>query len=268
MNSHLKNLISGLIVGIANIIPGVSGGTMAVILGVYQPMIEIMGLKNVRKNIPFIVPFGIGMLAGIIAFSNIIQFLLANFEMATKFSFIGLILGSVPLIWKNASSYGSKLKNSSLAAFVAAFLFMLAMNLANAGNPDIITELSPAIAVRFIVVAAISSFAMILPGLSGSFVMLLLGIYPSFLAAISRFDIIMLIPIGCGLVIGLVLGSRLVAFLLEKLPQATYFAILGLILGSLFALYPGFIFNLEGIISIILMFVFAFVAYSFSKKEG
>lgn len=266
MNKHLKNLLSGVIVGVANIIPGVSGGTMAVVLGVYQPMLEVMGLKSIRKNIPFIIPFGLGMGAGIIAFSNIIQILLTNFEMATKFSFIGLILGSIPLICKNASSYGSKFKTSSLVAFIAAFFFMILMNLANAGNPDVITQLSPALTVKFIAVAALSSFAMILPGLSGSFVMLLLGIYPSFLAAISRFDILMLCPIGCGVLIGLVFGSRLVSFLLEKAPQATYFAILGLILGSLLGIYPGFIFNFEGIISVILMCVFAFIAYSFSKK--
>ena len=262
----LRNFGCGAVVGVANIIPGVSGGTMAVVLGVYGQLLEAMGLKNLRKNIPFLIPFGLGCGCGILAFSKAIEFLLANYPMATNFVFLGLILGSVPMIWKNAASHGNKVKNSSLVALVGTFLLMLWLNSATTGNPDVLTELDGGTAIWLAAVSAVSAFAMILPGVSGSFVMLLLGAYPTVLAAISRFDIIMLIPAGMGIVVGLVAGCRLVSKLLEKCPQQTYFGILGLILGSLLAIYPGFVFNAEGIVSLILMAAAACVTLWFSKK--
>ena len=96
----VKFVIFGAIVGVANIIPGVSGGTMAVILKIYDRLIETLSLKNVKKNLPFIIPLGIGAAVGIVLFSKAIEFLLGNYPMATNFTFMGLILGSIPIKWR------------------------------------------------------------------------------------------------------------------------------------------------------------------------
>ena len=265
---YLHDLLCGAVVGVANIIPGVSGGTMAVVLGVYQQMLEVMGLKNIRKNIPFIIPFGIGAVAGILAFSRAIEFLLGTYPVATNFVFLGLIIGSLPMIGRKVREMGKGqgLNGWSILAFAAMLAFMLWMSSATGGNPDVITEVDLKIALYLAAVGAISSFSMILPGVSGSFVMLLLGAYPTVLAAISRFDFFVLIPAGCGILMGLLLGSRLVSWLLEHCPQPTYCGILGLIIGSLPGIYPGFSLNAEGIIAFMLMAAAAYFTMSFAKR--
>lgn len=265
--NYLHDLLCGAVVGVANIIPGVSGGTMAVVLGVYQQLLEAMGLKNLRKNIPFLIPFGAGCGLGILAFSRAIEFLLASYPMATNFVFLGLILGSIPMIWtKTRQLSGKNPLWLNGAAFAAMLALMLLLNSATGGNPDIITDVNLSTVLYLAAVGAISSFAMILPGVSGSFVMLLLGAYPTVLAAISRFDFMILIPAACGIGIGLLAGSRLVSWLLEHFPQPTYFGILGLILGSLPGIYPGFVLNMEGIIAVVLMCVAAAFTLWFSKR--
>lgn len=262
------DLLCGAVVGVANIIPGVSGGTMAVVLGVYQKMLEVMGLKNIRKNIPFLIPFGIGAVVAILAFSRAIEFLLGTYPVATNFAFLGLIIGSVPMIFGKIKEMGKGkgLSPLSIAAFAVMLGFMLWMASATGGNPDVITDVDLKIALYLAAVGAISSFSMILPGVSGSFVMLLLGAYPTVLAAISRFDFLVIIPTGCGIVLGLLLGSRLVSWLLEHFPQPTYCGIMGLIIGSLPGIYPGFSLNAEGIIAVILMAAAAGFTMWFAKR--
>ncbi len=264
----LRDFGCGAVVGVANIIPGVSGGTMAVVLNVYSQLLEALGLKNIKKNLPFLLSFGLGAAAGIVAFSHAIEFLLERYPMATNFTFIGLILGSIPMIWGKAAKGHEKVSVGSIGAFAAAFLLMLWMKHANGGQTEIIERITPHIALWLCVVAAISAFAMILPGISGSFVMLLLGAYPTVLHAISEFEISVLIVVAIGCALGLLLGSRLVSFLLEHCPQPTYFAILGLILGSLLTIYPGFHLSGEGIVSLVLLFAAAAATYWFSTTEG
>lgn len=249
----IKNLLCGAAVGVANIIPGVSGGTMAVVLGVYPQLLEAMGLKNLRKNIPFLIPFGLGCGGGILAFSRVIRFLLERYPMATNFTFLGLILGSLPMIWRKASGAEEKLRNSSLAALLGCFLLLLWMNSMRTGEVAVLTGLDGATALWLAAAGAVSAFAMILPGVSGSFVLLLLGAYPTVLAAVSRLDIRMLLPVAAGMAVGLLLGCRLVSRLLEKWPQQTYFGILGLIFGSLGGIFPGFALNGEGLLSLLLL---------------
>lgn len=106
--------VAGVLIGVANIIPGVSGGTMAVILKVFDRMIEALSLKNLKQNWLFILCVGVGAGVGILAFSKAIKFLLLHYPMATNFTFIGLILGSIPMIFKRAKE-GSKQKNGTFA---------------------------------------------------------------------------------------------------------------------------------------------------------
>lgn len=263
----LHDFFCGAVVGIANIIPGVSGGTMAVVLGVYQQLLEAISLKKLKKNIPFLLPFGVGCGLGILAFSRTIEFLLATYPMATNFVFIGLILGSIPMIWsKNKEQSRKNPLWLSGAAFVLMLALLLLLNASTGGNPDIITEMNGGIALYLAAVGAICSFCMILPGISGSFVMLLLGVYPTFLAAISHLDFLILLPIVCGMGIGLLAGCRLVSWLLEQFPQPTYCGIMGLIIGSLPGIYPGFAFNMEGAAAVVLLCAAAAFTIWFSNR--
>lgn len=272
----VKFVIFGAIVGVANIIPGVSGGTMAVILKIYDRLIETLSLKNVKKNLPFIIPLGIGAAVGIVLFSKAIEFLLGNYPMATNFTFMGLILGSIPMIFQRAR--GEKMEAKGMVSFLVALVVMVVIALLKPAESNAVLALTPLNLLILFGASAISTFAMILPGISGSFVMLVLGVYTTVLTSISgvftwAIDgatwhcVGMLIPVGLGCIVGLIFGSKLVDVLIRKQPQATYFAILGLVVGSLLAVFPkdSLALTLELPIGLVLLAGAAFGAYKFSK---
>jgi hypothetical protein len=272
----VKFVIFGAIVGVANIIPGVSGGTMAVILKIYDRLIETLSLKNVKKNLPFIIPLGIGAAVGIVLFSKAIEFLLGNYPMATNFTFMGLILGSIPMIFQRAR--GEKMEAKGMVSFLVALVVMVVIALLKPAESNAVLALTPLNLLILFGASAISTFAMILPGISGSFVMLVLGVYTTVLTSISGVFtwpidgvtwhcVGMLIPVGLGCIVGLIFGSKLVDVLIRKQPQATYFAILGLVVGSLLAVFPkdSLALTLELPIGLVLLAGAAFGAYKFSK---
>lgn len=240
----------GIILGVANVIPGVSGGTMAVVFNIYDRLIGVITL-NVRKIISewrFILPLVLGMGLGIILFSKAITFLFQNYPVQTNWFFIGIILGSIPMLLKRllaASKKGSGRRTVPLSAIVcgvvalAVMAVMTYLEVSESGAP-IQTELSPALVVRLMVGLAFATIAMIIPGISGSFLMLVVGIYSTVIAAISDLNIPLLVPAVIGGVIGLLGGAKLVRLLMAKVPAQTYGAIMGLVLGSILVIFPGF----------------------------
>ncbi len=279
--NYLYILVAGIIIGTVNIIPGVSGGTMAVILNLFDRIIEaISGLKqNFKKNILFLLFLGAGALFGILAFTWLISWCLLNYPLATNFFFIGLILGSVPMILKRATA--DRFKPYQIIPCVIAFGVMIfTMFFApNTTGITVITQLTLLNFIWLLLVAVLASACMIIPGISGSFVMLLLGTYPSVTAAIRDFNVPVLIPILIGFVIGLFGGAKLIRLLLDRYPQATYFTIFGLILGSVPILLKsvfwsknGFTFSfswelLVGPIVLLLGFLLAFFLGSRVKEK-
>ena len=122
---YLIDFIKGMLIGIANIIPGLSGGTMAITVGIYEKLISTIGnffrkfKETFKENMIFLIPIGLGAVVGVVGFSKLLKFLLDNFEMPTKFAFIGLILGSFPLIFKKSNKNG--FKKSYLIPFIITF---------------------------------------------------------------------------------------------------------------------------------------------------
>lgn len=266
---HLRDFIYGIILGIANVIPGVSGGTMAVILNVYDDILYAISWKNFKKHIPFLGILGAGVIIGILLFSRAITYLLQHFELPVYYSFIGLIIGSTPMIYKKACN--EKVKPRNLIVFFLSFGFMVVVAMLNkdsisgntledVGGPGLFLYL------WLFASSLISTIAMILPGISGSLVMLLLGTYTISMEAIATMDLATLTPIGLGVMLGGFLGIKFVKTLLRFHPQALYFGILGLITGSLFTIYPGPPVGSQGVICLILMLVAIVLAYIFSKK--
>ena len=247
----IRLIVIGVILGVANVIPGVSGGTLAVVFNIYDRLINVITLnvKKILSEWKFILPLVAGMGLGIILFSKAITFLFENYPVQTNWFFIGIILGSIPMIVKRlmAASKASfsdarKIPVSAIVCGVLALAVMAIMtyaNVAESGAP-IQTELTPLLAVKLFIGLACATIAMIIPGISGSFLMLVVGIYSTVIAAISDFNIPLLIPAVIGGVIGLLGGAKLVRFLMAKVPAQTYGAIMGLVLGSILVIFPGF----------------------------
>ncbi|GAA0123172.1 MULTISPECIES: DUF368 domain-containing protein [Clostridium] len=260
---NLINFFKGMVIGIANIIPGVSGGTMAVVLNIYDKLISSVSdiLKGWKKNLIFLLPIGIGAGTGIVVFSKLIKTLLETKPIPTNFFFIGLIIGSIPMIGKKALE--SKFKISSIIPFVITFGILIALSviMPPEANVDIIRKLTVNSFIQLLLAGIVGASAMVVPGISGSFILLLIGLYTTVITAVAEFNIPLLIPIGIGVIIGIIFTTKIIDKLLNKFPQPTYFAILGLVIGSVFSIYPGFVFNGDGIIAIIAMISGIILAY-------
>jgi putative membrane protein len=268
----MKNLIifiKGFLFGAANVIPGVSGGTMAIILGVYERILNIFGyfFKDLKENIKFIIPFLLGIFLSVFVMSNVISYALANYPMITFIFFIGLIVGGIPTLYKKVN----KEKNISNYMYVLiGFLFVILISLFNNTNT---VDLSSVSFIVLFLVGVISASAMIIPGISGSFVLVLLGFYEPIINVIKDildfqdlfFNLFILIFFGLGILFGIVFISRIIKYLIEKYEIKTYFTIIGFVLASIISI----ILNIEYSNQYLLFSIFAFsLGFIVSLKLG
>lgn len=235
-NFNLKNIINGIFIGVSNVIPGVSGGTVAVILGIYEALID--SVKNIRhdfkKNIMYLIQIGIGAVIGILLFSSMISTLLDKYTIAVNYLFVGLVIGSISLLFSKFED--KKMTLSKISGFIlgVGFVFMISTigaMMSVDGTESIKTGLSSYITLGF--AGFIAAFTMVLPGVSGSLTLVMLGMYDDFVNAISTFNIPVLFVCGIGVLIGLLVTVKLISFLLKKYNDITYAAILGLVMGSI-----------------------------------
>jgi putative membrane protein len=239
----IRNLINGAIIGIANIIPGVSGGTMAVILNIYDQLIGSISdfKKNPKSSLRFLIPIVLGAGAAIILCSNGLAFLLENHYMITTFFFIGIIVGSIPMIYRRATEDGFKPAHI-IPFFITLGIMILTMLLETSDAKEtVIRSLDVIVFFQLVFCSAVAAICMLIPGISGSFVMLLFGVYTTIITAITDFNIILLIPIALGVLLGLLVGAKIIDFVLQKFPQAAYFSILGFVIGSIPVLFDKII---------------------------
>lgn len=266
--NQLINVLKGMIIGVANVIPGVSGGTMAVSMGIYDRIIGcVSGLfKDFRKNVLFLLPILAGCGIGIIGFTYIIEYLLSRHTYVTCMAFIGLILGGLPLLYaalneKRRKAAGRGIGISGAIAFVLAFVLCAGLPLAKANDTAMtaIPVTAGNMAILF-VLGVVASATMVIPGVSGSMVLMILGYYYGILntikgavEALRAFDVpamingaLLLIPFGIGVVLGIFLIAKLISFLFDRFGVQTYCAILGLVIAS-----PVAIFINTGLVGII-----------------
>lgn len=240
LRSIFSLLFKGIGIGAANTVPGVSGGTIAAITGIYDSLIHAIStfFKAWKKNTLILAPVGVGALLGIALFASLVEYLLATAPQATAFFFIGLIVGSLPFLFGQLS--GRRLGAPQLIAALVAAAVVVTMGVA--GRPpmtDPITTLAGTNALWLLLAGAIAAATMIIPGVSGSFVLLLIGMYQTFITAVSSGNLPLLAVLGIGAVIGIVAVSRLLDILFAKFYSATYWAIIGLVAGSVVGIWPG-----------------------------
>lgn len=181
----INQVLRGVVIGVANIIPGVSGGTMMVSMGIYDTLIHCIThlFSEFRQSVKTLLPYAVGMLLGIVALASLLKFLFANYPLPTSTTFIGLILGGLnPLL---AKIRHKKLGGVSIGVFVLFFAGIIAMALTgDVSNPDTIT-VDVGQMVILLVMGAVAAATMIIPGVSGSMVLMLLGYYHPVLNAVD-----------------------------------------------------------------------------------
>ena len=258
MLKDLRNFINGLAFGITQLVPGVSAATIAVVMGFYDELIGTINhfTENVKKSVRYLLPLLLGIAAGIILFSSVLDFLLTNYSLPTMMFFIGLLIGIVPLIYADAKGERRILKPAGIAMTIlpmAALIAISGFRAESAVNPaEIISNIDVPYILFLFAAGVLSAAALVIPGISGAFVLLLLGIYPvviysissikglldNFLNAALILDIcLVLAPFGIGVIIGFLSMARLIEKLIKNYREAVYSVILGLLLGSVFALF-------------------------------
>lgn len=217
--------------------PGISSGVLCVIFGIYENLINsILGFfKNIKENFKFLFPIVSGAIIGIILFGNILKYLFFAYPIQIKFVFIGLILGSIPKLIKeikekaNFKPYYLLFTLISLA--IAIFLVIL--------EKKIFIRSSNEYSFIFLIISGFAmSAGVIVPGVSSTLILMLLGIYESYLFSVSTIYLPFLIPLCIGLFIGAIVFMKITKFLLDKYYAQTFFVIIGFTLGSIFVLYP------------------------------
>ena len=243
----VKNIFKGVLIGLANIIPGVSGGTMAVSMGIYDKLIYCIShfFKEIKANVLFLAPLVVGMGIAVIASSFGIDYLFESFPVQTNLLFIGLILGSLPTIYAKVKHTSTKIPHYFAA--VVFFLLVAGMAFVNGASANTSTlEMSITQVIILFFIGVIASATMVIPGVSGSMVLLLLGYYnlildtiKTFIIGISSFDIqlilqtlFVLVPFGIGVLVGIIAIAKLIEFAFERFPMYVYWSIIGLLIAS------------------------------------
>ena len=248
MKDLINQILRGMVIGVANIIPGVSGGTMMVSMGIYDTLIHCIThlFKEFKKSILTLLPYAIGMLVGILALASVISWSLENYPLPTNTLFIGLILGGLSPLLKKIDK--KKINAAAVIAFIALFALIIWMGFQNKDsiqNADTI-EMNAVQMLLMVVMGVIASGTMIIPGVSGSLVLMLLGYYKAVTGALKtvasglvHFDfaalgqpLLMLIPFVVGIVLGIFGVAKAIEWLTSKYPTATYCGVLGLVVAS------------------------------------
>ncbi|WOC32549.1 MULTISPECIES: DUF368 domain-containing protein [Caproicibacterium] len=233
----VRNLLCGAVMGIAEIIPGVSGGTMAVLLNIYDKLIGSIShiREQFRKSVLYLLPIVLGMGLALVALSHVISPLLENYPMQVNFLFIGLVTGIIPMLLRRARA-GCVRPAATVPFFVMLAVMILLACFYAVTNSGVILTMDFGTFIRFAAVGFLAAVCLMLPGISGSMIMVIFGTYASVIAAITRMDLLMLLPVAIGILCGLLFGAKAIDHCMHHYPQATYFAILGLVSGSVISL--------------------------------
>ena len=282
--TFFKQVLKGVLIGVANIIPGVSGGTLAVSMGIYDQLIlSITHLfKDTKKSIKTLMPYGIGAVVGIVSLSFIIEWLFLRFPFEMNLFFCGLILGSVPILYSKVK--GNRIEIKYIIAFLFMFILVIGMSLFKSSEMVQKTlTLSDFQWIKLFGVGVIASATMIIPGVSGSMILTLMGYYLPILESVNHciksliqfkwgemFTTgILLIPFGVGVLVGIFLIAKLIEILLKHAEKLVYWGILGLVVGSPIAILitSGVVIGTTmSLISGVLCFIVGgIIAYSLSK---
>ena len=238
MKKHLLNVLKGLIIGASMLIPGVSGGTMAIVLNTYDELLAAVShfFRDPKRHGLLLATFGGGGLLGVFLFSKVILTVTERFRYPMMFFFLGAILGGVPALWKKTGIREFKplqllwpllgIAAVSLLSFTPDTLFTV-----DSGNPIYLLML--------LLAGLLAAVALILPGISISYMLLVLGLYEPTMTAIHEIQISFLLPMAIGLAAGTLLMVKLLEKAMTKYPAITYPVIIGFLLGSLPQVFPG-----------------------------
>ena len=259
MRAYLSYFIKGMAIGIANAIPGVSGGTIAFVLGIYEKLTYSISIlptaliklkwKDIIESLKILIPTFFGAAVSIFLFLNIINYLFSNYPVPTKIFFVGLVLGSFPFVTKTVEKYNFKV---FLAFFLGAFIMAIFVYF-DINEPEINEVVGETVSssnfsfvygIKLFFCGIAAAIAMVIPGISGSLLLLILGEYENISYFVSNMtsnlnNIYPLIFLGIGILIGIFLISKLITILIQKYRSMLFGFVLGILIVSFLSLWPN-----------------------------
>ena len=265
MKEKVSLFLKGMIIGSAMIIPGVSGGTLAISLGIYERIINVIThfFKNFKENIIFIINLGLGVLASLILGALILNYTFEHYPIPTILFFIGLLIGSIPSLVKKVNLKNT-LKISNIFYFLLGISLVLGVYLLK-GNSEVTFSngFNLIQSIKLLIVGVIAAATLVVPGISGSFVLMILGYYKPILSVITDLikfndiinNVIILIPFGIGVLLGIVGIAKLIEYLFKNHETKTYYAIIGFLIASIIEIIISLFSYQTNIIQIIISII-------------
>lgn len=267
--NYLKLVLKGFIVGLGKIIPGVSGGMLAILLGVYEESVQAIAhfFKNFKKNIFFLSALGIGIMLAITFMSSIIDFSLENYYLPTMLLFIGLMIGGSNSLKREVEGTNYK---SYVFQLIIPFFVMISIQFLQNGTFLLNNNYSFFLIFLFGIIDAIT---MVVPGISGTAILMLLGFYPLLLETFSHLldptylsdTLQIMIPFGLGILVGVLVTVKIVSYLLEKHSISFHYVIISFFASSIFLLLLQTFKNNYSIGTVIISFLFFLFGYFISR---
>ncbi len=265
--------IKGLIIGIGQIIPGVSGGMLAISLGLYEKGINAISnfFSNIKENIKFLIPLGLGIITSILYMSKVIKYFLAAFYLPTMLLFIGLIIGGIPPLIDKIKVNTNK---NNIIILIVVFVIVTTLSLFKTNNNINLDTISTFEYITLFIVGVIYAATMVVPGVSGTAIMMLIGYYGVIIDIISNLtninytisNINIALPILIGFIFGIIVVSKLMNYLLKKHEIKTYFGIVGLVLSSIFIMFIKTFNNNSNVNGVIIGIILLVIGTLISKK--
>lgn len=267
---NIKEFLKGIIIGIAKIIPGLSGAVLMISFNLYDKAIEAITtfFNNPKKNFIFLLNLSLGIIIGIVAFSNILRYFVTNYYVYTTSLFIGLILGGIPVLLNSINK-----EKKDYLIIIISFIIMSLISLSNIDNTYILKHNALDI-IMFFIAGLLEAIGTILPGISSTALLMLIGIYNIFLSSISNLfnpifiskTITFLIPFSLGLFIGIVILSLLVNYLFKYHKSFSFSLILGISLSSIFLLILKVLNSITSPLLIPLSIILLLLGYIITNK--
>lgn len=263
------NILKGFAMGTSDLVPGVSGGTIALLLGIYNQFIaSISGIFSRRfwPSFTFLIPIIIGMLLAMGSLSNLFNYLLSQHHIPTMFFFGGLIIGILPYLLK-ISNYKTSFTTKHYMMVIAGIAILIVITLMNNGDKHAgeTLTLSTGLIIKYFIAGMCASSAMLLPGISGSFMLLVFGVYGTVMLAISEVvklnfaGLPILLAVGFGVLAGFIISSKIIQYFLTHHKLMTFALIIGFVVGSLFAVFPGLPTNIVMWFVSLVVFIIGFI---------
>ena len=267
--NFLLNFAIGILIGFGAITPGISSGVFCVIFGIYEKLVNsiVNFFKDVKSNTLFLFPILLGAFVGIVLFCNAIKYFFTFYKIQSCFVFIGLILGTVPALFKQAFPNRYISVKKIIPMLIAFLIGILLIYFENTLNFNFIISSISSNIFYLVFAGFIMSIGIVVPGISNTVLLMCLGVYSTYISAIASVNLYILLPIAVGVFIGSIIWLKLISYLFAKHHDSTFSVIIGFTLGSVFVLFPGFTLNFVGIISAILCILATIISYKLSLKK-